>query len=62
MALHLKGTDIQTALAKTAGALKPGELDDLIDALNRINAQRGPDRDRTGEPTLGTLFPSGMNP
>jgi hypothetical protein len=62
MANHLKGSVIQTALAKTAGQLKPGELDDLIDALNRINARRAPDHDRTGEPTLGSLFPSGMNP
>ncbi len=62
MALHLKATAIQTALAKTAGQLKPGELDDLLDAVGRINARRAPDHNRTGEPTLGTLFPVGMNP
>ena len=62
MARHLKGSAIQTALAKKAGQLKPGELDDLLDAISRINARRAPDHDRTGEPALGTLFPSGMNP
>jgi hypothetical protein len=62
MALHLKAAAIQTALAKTAGELKPGEIDDLIDACNRINCKQGPDHNRAGEPALGTLFPVGMNP
>lgn len=62
MATHLKSAALQTLLGKTAGQLKPGDLDDLLDALARINSKQGPDYNRAGEPTLGTLFPSGMNP
>lgn len=52
MATHLKGTAIQTLLGKTVGQLKPGDLDDLLDAVSRINSKRAPDHDRTPEPTL----------
>ena len=62
MATHLTATALQTLLGKTAGQLKPGDLDDLLDAMSRINCKQGPDHSRTGEPALGTLFPSGMHP
>ncbi len=62
MATHLTATALQTLLGLTAGALKPGDLDDLLDALSRINSRQGPDYNRAGEPTLGALFPTGMRP
>ncbi len=62
MANHLKGAAIQTLLGKTVGNLRPGDVEDLIDALNRIHKTEGPDHDRSMESTLATIFPSGMNP
>lgn len=51
---------IQTILAKTAGNLKPYELQMLETALSKTSAVRGPlDDEGKAEATLATTFPSG---
>lgn len=62
MANHLKAAAIQTLLGKTAGNLRPGDVEDLLDAMDRIHITRGPDHDRTVESTLGTIFTSTVQP
>ncbi len=62
MANHLKSAAIQTLLGTTVGLLHPGDVEDLLSALDRIHVTEGPDHDRSMESTLGTIFPSGMNP
>lgn len=56
MANHLAPAAIATILAKTVGACKPGELKDIMSALDRLNYVEGPDHDRSVEPTCTTIF------
>jgi hypothetical protein len=56
MANHLTNSQISTILAKTVGNCKPGELDDIQDALSRMQVTRGPDFNRSMESTMTTIF------
>lgn len=64
MAAHLTSAQIQTILAKTTSALKPYELQGIIDALGRVKASSYTDADKgVHESTLATIFPNGgLNP
>lgn len=58
LALHDTQAAIQTILAKTVSNLKPQEVHQLEDALNRIQHVDAPDSNMSVESTLGTIFPS----
>ena len=57
MAQHFTQAQIQTVLAKTGSAMKPYELNALMDALNRLqHVEAGDGQNGAGELTLGAIF------
>lgn len=66
MANHLSDTSIATLLAKKVYELKPGDLDDLKDGLDRIKTVRGGDKAhgaaRAEEATLANVFVTNLKP
>jgi hypothetical protein len=58
LALHITQAQMQTLLALTVGALKPQQLFQIVDALDRIQYVAAPDSSSSFESTLTTIFPS----